>query len=301
MRFGITNARCFHFLSPRKISPITILLGENSTGKTSFLALFRLAVDLLLSQDTPNFNKDPFFLGAFDQIAHYRGGRAGRSDTFELSIVTSIQRGKSRKQVDAVFTFLFGKRGSQPTIREFYFSCGDHKILISSTSGKSSEVRINWPSGEAIVPTDETPFLPFISQESIFDMRYFSFFLRHYPNFGMEFSGESAPPKRVINSLSKYFNSAISTIRKHPYAFGPVRSKPQRTYDPVDDTPRSEGEHVPMVMAKLRFTDRDRWERLTPYSAASSGRSRKRSASGMASYSALFLPLPSAISVSRMV
>ena len=35
-----------------------------------------------------------------------------------------------------------------------------------------------------------------------------------------------------------------------PYAFAPIRTRPQRTYDPLKEVPKPEGSHVPMVLAK---------------------------------------------------
>jgi predicted ATPase len=36
-----------------------------------------------------------------------------------------------------------------------------------------------------------------------------------------------------------------------PYAFAPIRTSPQRTYDPVRADPKPEGSHVPMLLASL--------------------------------------------------
>src|SRR5262249_35983089 len=41
-----------------------------------------------------------------------------------------------------------------------------------------------------------------------------------------------------------------------------VRTKPERTYNPIEDRRTPEGSHVPMVMAKTYFTDRQKWESL---------------------------------------
>ena len=69
------------------IRPITIITGGNSSGKTSFLAAIRMLSDLSNWDSTPaSFNKDPFFLGSFDQIAHHRGGRYGRNKVISLGI-----------------------------------------------------------------------------------------------------------------------------------------------------------------------------------------------------------------------
>src|SRR6266436_7617615 len=80
MKIGIRNFRCFQDIPLVDIRPITLLVGENSTGKTSFLSALRFAHELFQRGTNPSFNKDSYSLGSFKEIAHYRGGRAGRAD-----------------------------------------------------------------------------------------------------------------------------------------------------------------------------------------------------------------------------
>jgi len=79
--------RCFVEPQDAVIRPITLLVGENSSGKTTFLALCRIAHAIANgSVRNPPFNADPFWLGAYDQIASYRGGRNGRARSFSVAI-----------------------------------------------------------------------------------------------------------------------------------------------------------------------------------------------------------------------
>jgi AAA15 family ATPase/GTPase len=84
MRIALKNFRCFFNVPSVDIRPITSLVGENSTGKSSFLAGLRFINELFLRGSDPSFNKDPYSLGSFKEIAHYRGGRAGRADEFSF-------------------------------------------------------------------------------------------------------------------------------------------------------------------------------------------------------------------------
>ena len=97
LKLKLKNARCFTDPPPVRIAPLTILIGENSTGKSSFLALLRAAIDVVGGKLDVNFNTDPFFLGAYDQVAHYRGGRGGRAQYFEIGVEnTFVLRHRSR-------------------------------------------------------------------------------------------------------------------------------------------------------------------------------------------------------------
>lgn len=79
----LEDFRCFAERHEVPIRPLTLLVGENSTGKTSFLAAVRAAYDLRLGQ-SPDFNEEPFHFGSYDQIANYRGGPAQRAESFVI-------------------------------------------------------------------------------------------------------------------------------------------------------------------------------------------------------------------------
>src|SRR4051812_24487835 len=73
-RLIIENVRCFRGRHEVPLAPLTILVGENSTGKSTVLAMARLAWDLATAE-TLNFNEEPFLLGAFEQIASSEPGQ----------------------------------------------------------------------------------------------------------------------------------------------------------------------------------------------------------------------------------
>ena len=81
----IENFRCFAERQTARLAPLTLLVGENSTGKTSFLALLRALNDLARNA-VPDFKQPPYDLGSFNEIAHYPGGRGGKAETFSAEI-----------------------------------------------------------------------------------------------------------------------------------------------------------------------------------------------------------------------
>ncbi|MYF35402.1 MAG: AAA family ATPase, partial [Synechococcus sp. SB0678_bin_12] len=80
----IENFRCFREKQTARLAPLTLLVGENSTGKTSFLALLRV-LDDFVHNDVPDFKRPPYDLGSFDEIAHCQSGRGGEK-TFSAEI-----------------------------------------------------------------------------------------------------------------------------------------------------------------------------------------------------------------------
>jgi len=82
----IRNVRCFVNPGAVPLTPLTFLVGENSTGKSTFLACAKLAIERAAGYSVPDFNAEPFRLGAYEQIANYRGGRGGRATMFQIGV-----------------------------------------------------------------------------------------------------------------------------------------------------------------------------------------------------------------------
>ena len=73
-RITLQNYRCFGSEEQSaRLAPLTLLVGPNSTGKTSFLALIRALWDVAFRDVVPNFREEPFDLGSFDEIVYNRG------------------------------------------------------------------------------------------------------------------------------------------------------------------------------------------------------------------------------------
>ena len=100
----LQNFRCFRERQTARLAPLTLLVGDNSTGKTSFLALIRALWDAGVGNRVPDFKESPYDLGSFEEIAHHRGGRAGSADAFEAAFdadtiasrLPSASRGRPR-------------------------------------------------------------------------------------------------------------------------------------------------------------------------------------------------------------
>src|SRR5215467_9927076 len=164
MQISIKDFRCFH-QTEIDIRPINILVGENSSGKTSLLAAVRFLLDLFHSDAKASFNKDPFYLGSYEQIAHFRGGRFGRAKEFSFCIKGTSDRepilrrlianrrlseGASAREAttelpeDFELSVCFYNNRSQPAISNLSFKAGqfsysaqlkDNTLIEFSTPG----------------------------------------------------------------------------------------------------------------------------------------------------------------------
>ena len=64
-RITLENYRCFREKQTARLAPLTLLVGNNSTGKTSFLALIRALWDAAFRNEAPDFREEPYDLGTF--------------------------------------------------------------------------------------------------------------------------------------------------------------------------------------------------------------------------------------------
>ena len=110
----LQSFRCFGEKQTARLAPLTLLVGENSTGKTSFMAMIRALWDVAYWESLPDFKEEPYDLGSFDEIANYRGGRAGRADVIEAGFRFRLRGGRRRSLVKCHFEITFGKEGTVP-------------------------------------------------------------------------------------------------------------------------------------------------------------------------------------------
>ena len=137
-KLAFEGIRCFHDYHCSQLKPVTLLVGENSTGKSTFLALTRIAWDITegdLGEDI--FNEEPFLLGSYEQIASYRGGKAGRAKSFSVGMEISIplpQKVSGLFCDKAVITAKFISAGAEPKIDEWRFECGKFSIVAKPST-----------------------------------------------------------------------------------------------------------------------------------------------------------------------
>ena len=252
----LEDFRCFAERHEVPIRPLTLLVGENSTGKTSFLAAVRVAYDLrwypaemrfLEGFGTPDFNEEPFNLGSYDQIANYRAGPTGRSQSFvigqKFTVERSTKRPRNRKanrksKMEVRARFVASK--SQPFRSEFRASSDKHEIAITNNDD------------------DQSPLLSFSTNDRIaFERRFDSNAFTGntiFELFAMRQAAEETDSGLTPAERKKLFQIMDSVLlgrEPRPYAFAPLRMKPQRTYDPIKEIRDPEGSHIPMLLARM--------------------------------------------------
>ena len=129
--------RCFREQQNVKLAPLTLLIGENSTGKTSFLALVRILTHLARGDTEFDFKEPPYDLGSFNEVAHTRAGPAGRANEFTIGFETR-QKGRASRSGPTNTIFVdatFGKQGSAPSLTRRRIEAADLLIDESIDNG----------------------------------------------------------------------------------------------------------------------------------------------------------------------
>jgi hypothetical protein len=225
----IENVRTFSGRHQIPIRPLTILTGENSSGKTAFLACLSVVSDPIGFPLNPEFNVPPYNLGSYDTIATYRGRNEGRSKSFSLGWTDA--QGEIRGL--ATYTSHEGMARLQ-MFRGTY--AGGEVTLIANRRGEAYNVSLRI-SG---------------SMEHRFQLS------RTYVRPGQGLQGSllngvmiSRPPRvrrtpmvSVLDFFRGYFPPPATT------SVAPIRTKPERTYEPGDDGFNPEGRHIPFVSAR---------------------------------------------------
>ena len=253
--------RCFRNAEAR-LAPLTLLVGENSTGKTSFLALVRALLDSGYGLQVPDFREAPYDLGTFQDIAHSRGARGGSARAFSASFEARHRhKGKTHRYevsfrdraafaVPSVHRYASGRNA-------FVEREADFTIETPQGSWTGAYSEIGWPirRGEAFsIPS-------WILVDALAAPGEEGDAMRRKLRGGN--GPESTPSYTVLRAVSKALRSfAAVWPSERPYCSAPVRTRPLRTYDPLKLAPDPEGENIPTYLANLSVREKDHWEGL---------------------------------------
>ena len=267
----LKNFRCFRDEQIATLAPLTLLVGENSTGKTSFMAMIRAIWDTAYGIQIPDFKEDPYDLGSFDEIAHHRGAKGSRADTFEAEFTTRSGGGTAKnKNKLHRFRVVFERMETIPVPVERRLTVDEYSIEEKFKSGQPWQVVVKTPKGSwKRLDSGSDGLSSLDSKEPRIRPFYYAVgSILFSQNQGVTPLGNSPNlPPGELQSLDEvmfsFRHAHFRTTRlKRPFASAPVRSKPSRTYDPSRPTPDSEGAYVPMYLAKVYFQDKEAWKVL---------------------------------------
>ena len=249
------NYRCFGSEEQTaRLAPLTLLVGPNSTGKTSFLALIRALWDVAFREVVPDFREDPFDLGSFGDIAHNRRGRGQAAEYFSGNIRFWSLYGAVHGEISA--SVVFGNRGGLPFPKSRRIERADHSMEAVFTH--DWKCQFNFRAGD-----EEWSWQQGVPQRGQYHAELPSFLLwRMTRNARSSLATNGIDSKiHAIDELHASLMASTSDVPR-PVANAPVRSLPRRTYDPNQLDRDPEGGYIPSYLASLYRSDADEWRQL---------------------------------------
>ena len=255
-RITLQNYRCFGSEEQSaRLAPLTLLVGPNSTGKTSFLALIRALWDVAFHNAVPNFRETPFDLGSFDDIVYYTGGRTKPVKEFTAGFDFAPEINQIDRNI--AFSAAFANLGSSPFPMARSYSNGSDSITAKEIEPGSVMQWITRTDGHEQVNQWEHGF-PGLTPLGMLIFPSESIYL---------VGGEDPPPqddfdtsglKRLRDTMRLYRQTVVT----RPFSGAPISSRPRRTYDPSLLAQDGEGDYIPSYLANLSRRDADGWQLL---------------------------------------
>ena len=245
-QFTMEEVRCFAERQEFNIRPLTFLVGENSTGKTTALACFQVLVNYLCDGEI-NFNSDPYSMGVFKDIV--RNSRKTEK-AFKLGCTFG---GKAEEDGEWIVEFVKKEGRVEPAVRSVMLKYTDDEIVLNAdNTGKG---------GRPFAYCDKKQNRYSIGVNSaILDSNSPSFLLNRFRHRGERGSEEEIA---LANYLQEKHGGYSWEWGGSPvFSMAPIRSQPQRTYDPMREFDDPEGSDIPIRLMRIKATNKEKWEAL---------------------------------------
>ena len=251
-QFTMEEVRCFGERQTLEIRPLTFLVGENSTGKTTALACFQVLANYLRGEGI-DFNADPYSMGIFKDIV--RNSRP-KAKAFKLGFTVDT--------VELTVEFVEKTQGIEPIVSSanLKFSDGEVVFRIGGDPVTSLNRLVSFDKDRNYYELDYV--------DALFDIIPSSPSFCHLQSRSVRFlKGDSAGKIALSNYLKTHENS--EGHQKRPwdiwyrlsvFSTSPIRSRPKRTYDPTREFNDPEGSDIPMFLMRVEATQQKEWGKL---------------------------------------
>ena len=282
-KITLKNFRCFREEQTARLAPLTLLVGENSTGKTSFMALIRALWDVAFAERVPDFREPPYNLGSFRDIVHNRGGRGKPAESFEAGFeyaetsifARSALSAKFEEHLANPFPFLrrFEVNDTWAKVQHLRdVGAGQYSVTfggkgieeLPKVSFKQIDLRDDYELLGIRSALSRLQYGLFNADDSMHILTGGSIDYQKIENSAdyreaLDYNIRK-PVSNLASAFGMYDNRSAGDER--PFASAPVRSRPLRTYDPASPWADPEGEYVPTYLASIYHRDPVSWQTL---------------------------------------
>ena len=265
-KFLLKDVRCFKGAKEFNIRPLTFLVGENSTGKSTVLGCFQAMADYLTEgdrfsrgQSSVDFNSDPFQMGSFENIVR-RSSPKNRE--FELGF-EFIGNKKTASKFELLIILGEQANSANPAIKKIRFVFDDGEIIFRVAK---------------IIKNNERNEKPEIKIERQNSKKIFTISLKDYGNYSLfhritvltvHYYGDSSYKEKLTSEEKQFIKfirdnnlDGFLSFYLRCFSFAPTSSKPKRTYDPLGNIATSSGGEIPLVLRNLSVKKPGLWKQL---------------------------------------
>ena len=252
--FCLENVRCFPELQTARIRRLTFLVGENSTGKTTFLGCYSVLHRMMhhfhrgFHFRDVDFSEPPFDMGSFEDIVRNESKDGAASECFSLKLAYS-DLDEPKREICAIF----GNSGGQPMLNTIKLELEHSFIEFTAATTNSFTINLD---GEAH---------RFKGPLSVATVLWLDLGLLAEELDGVKVGNEWW--ERVKEFHAHWFkidrvNELVFRKQLNLYPLAPLRASPKRTYNPGKENGSPEGTHIPRRLNRLAQTEPGSWNAL---------------------------------------
>ncbi|MCH9758582.1 MAG: AAA family ATPase [Proteobacteria bacterium] len=249
---ALKDVRCFAKEQSVHLAPLTFLVGENSTGKSTVLGCYHALCRILENNKFEKnlshlFNTAPYEMGAFSDIVR------NRQKSFTLTA--------QLQEIHRKISFEFIDRGLGFFVNKIHIFLGNKKQIILH----SNYERFNtYPSlffntsssGISEIKTDNNIYHVY-SNAPLHTFMNFRLYAMHNvePFLPPEFKTQE-----LVECMTLFHFGIFSFLPQHTMKdiinIAPIRSKPKRTYNPLNEGYKLAGEDIPIYLMRIKLSTR---------------------------------------------
>ena len=252
MRLFLENVRSFEGWHEIPVSPATILLGENSAGKSTLLGMLAVVHQNGFPFSGNFFNQFPFEFGGYKTLASNRKAIKYFSVGLQAFVHSIFEPPKNRqeKSVSSGMIAAFRENDGLPVLCHVFAWMDDVAVTFCEKEFGflDRQNQISLPQNlrvESFVPEAATPQGLLANQ--LFRLRNEKRDKQVGRATGMREDADNRLDYLVHQMMVTGF---MRRGHASAMAFAPMRSRPKRTYDQLSDEFSPEGDHVPLLLAR---------------------------------------------------
>lgn len=252
MNLFLENVRSFEGWHEIPIAPATVLLGENSAGKSTLLGMLAVVHHEGFPSNGNFFNQFPFEFGGYKTLAHSKKGVSHFSVGLQTFVKTPFRPAATRKQDDEVAAGViaaFRENDGLPVLCHVFAWMGDFAIAFCEKEyehlDRTAQLRLSdGIKVESVVLRESN------SQGLVMNQLRRLVFEKRDKESKSGNEGRREPEEVEFLMHMVTSGGLLRWSRQSAMAFAPMRSRPKRTYDQLSDEFSPEGDHVPLLLAR---------------------------------------------------